>query len=139
MSMILLLWIGVLVVTTPCDGKVNGRPARTMQFKVESFMQSCVQAYKDLCGELVMKLLVFGMECPALCPLFFGFPAFRLHLRLLLLKQCKGRFPLLRGFLHRKAFNGDCQGIQSLKCFILLILGQICWTGGGGPTHFQAG
>ena len=39
-----------------CDGKVNGKPVRIMQFKVESFMQSCVQAYKDLCGEPDMKL-----------------------------------------------------------------------------------
>ena len=39
-----------------CDGKVNGKSVRMMQFKVESFMRSCVQAYKDLCGEPDMKL-----------------------------------------------------------------------------------
>ena len=39
-----------------CDGQVNGKPVRIMQFKVESFMKSCVQAYKDLCGEPDMKL-----------------------------------------------------------------------------------
>ena len=38
------------------QGTVNGKPVKIMQFKVEQFMASCVQAYKDLCGEPDMKL-----------------------------------------------------------------------------------
>ena len=38
------------------QGTVNGKPVQIMQFKVESFMASCLQAYKDLCGEPDMKL-----------------------------------------------------------------------------------
>ena len=30
------------------QGTVNGKPVKIMQFKVESFMNSCIQAYKDL-------------------------------------------------------------------------------------------
>ena len=39
-------------------GRVNCKPVKVMQFNVESFMQQCVQAYKDLCGEPDMKLLI---------------------------------------------------------------------------------
>ena len=41
-----------------CDGQVNGKQVRIMQYHVRDFMESCVTAYKDACGEPDMKLRV---------------------------------------------------------------------------------
>merc|ERR1712078_98254 len=38
------------------QGVVNGKPVSIMQYKVDDFMEQCVTAYKDLCGEPDMKL-----------------------------------------------------------------------------------
>ena len=35
---------------------MNGKPVKIMQYKVEDFMEQCVVAYKDVCGEPDMKL-----------------------------------------------------------------------------------
>ena len=48
-------------------GTVNGKPVKIMQFNVESFMQQCVTAYKDLCGEPDMNMR--AVETPHLSPL----------------------------------------------------------------------
>ena len=37
-------------------GEVNGKSVNVMQYVVEDFMEQCVTAYKDLCGEPDMKL-----------------------------------------------------------------------------------
>ena len=38
------------------QGTVNGKPVRIMEYDVCDFMQSCVQAYKNACGEPDMTL-----------------------------------------------------------------------------------
>ena len=38
------------------QGSVNGKPVQIMEYDVCDFMQSCVQAYKNACGEPDMQL-----------------------------------------------------------------------------------
>ena len=38
------------------SGTVQGKPVQVMQCRVEQFMEQCVVAYTDACGEPDMKL-----------------------------------------------------------------------------------